>query len=412
MSERLAGAPPALERFAAICLNADANDTRLGDLAERYVRTNERARACLGAGPLAATASRLAADLRYLISTLNVAVFARVVDPARRMAEPGTMATAILELEERAMAMLHATTRMLVVPALLLVASAFLIGSAVNVWSTWRETEALLVELQREKAETLARQIDQHLAAVQERIAWTTTGGSAVSPEQRRLDYLRLLRQVPAIVEVARIDGDGKEVLRVSRLARDTVGSGVDLSRDARFIEAVKRNKYFGPIHFDKRSEPHISVALANGGPTPGVTLAEVNAKGLWEIVDAAKVGETGYAYVVDDQGRLIAGRDRAMAMRQPDLTNLPQVNAASRANSMFDTSLSGSAVLSAHASVPIAGWTVYVELPAAEARAPLWNALVRAAWLLGLGVLAILLAGFAFPRPGTAVRPAHASLD
>jgi hypothetical protein len=318
------------------------------------------------------------------------------------------METAILELEERAMAMLHVTTRMLVVPALLLVASAFLIGSAISVWSTWRETEALLVELQRERAETVARQIDQHLAAVQERIAWTTTGGSEVAPEQRRFDYLRLLRQVPAIVEVARIDADGKEVLRVSRLARDTVDSGADLSRDARFTEAVKRSKYVGPVHFDKRSEPYVSVALANAGPAPGVTLAEVNVKRLWEIVDAAKVGETGYAYVVDDRGRLIASRDRSMAMRQPDLTSLPQVSAASRANAMFDTSLSGSAALSAHATVPIAGWTVYVELPAAEARAPLWSAAVRAAWLLGLGILAILLAGFAFPRPGTAVRPAH----
>ena len=124
------------------------------------------------------------------------------------------------------------------------------------------------------------------------------------------------------------------------------------------FIEALKRKKYIGPVYFNKRSEPYVSLAIAHVAPQPGVTLAEVNIKRLWDIIDTIKVGKTGYVYVVDGNGRLIASRDKAQVLRQTDLSGLPQVD-GSRApgNSgegvTFDTSLSGAAVLSVHAAVP-----------------------------------------------------------
>jgi len=44
-------APRALERLATVCLKAEAEDSRLGDLSEQYVRTHERARTYLGIRP-------------------------------------------------------------------------------------------------------------------------------------------------------------------------------------------------------------------------------------------------------------------------------------------------------------------------------------------------------------------------
>ena len=41
-----------------------------------------------------------------------------------------------------------------------------------------------------------------------------------------------------------------------------------------------------------------------------GVTVAETNLKLVWDVIKAVKVGETGYAYIVDGNGRLIADRD------------------------------------------------------------------------------------------------------
>ena len=57
--------------------------------------------------------------------------------------------------------------------------------------------------------------------------------------EERRNEYVRLLRRVPAITEASYLDTTGHEQLRVSRLAMNVVGSGVDFSGDPRFLEAV-----------------------------------------------------------------------------------------------------------------------------------------------------------------------------
>jgi hypothetical protein len=398
-----------LERLVTAGLKAETEDVRLGDLSEVYVRTYERTRIYFGDTPSAQTMSHLAADIRYLCAAANVILFARTVDPGVRVREPAVQETVALDLKERTMTMLHTTLRKLMLPALLLVGSAFLVNGAVNAWTTWKETEALIVGLQREKAEALAAKIHQYIATLQDQIAWTTADREPViAPDQRRIDYLRLLRQVPAIAEVAYLGADGKEAVRISRGARDTMDSGADFSADARFTEALKRNQHVGPVYFNERSDPFVSLARAHAGPNRGVTLAEVNIKRLWEFVDVVKLGESGYAYVVDGKGRVIASRHSDSAWRQSDLSALPQVMAAAAgaqsdtpsAGAVYDTtSPSGTAVLSVHAAVPSLTWKVFVELPAAEARAPLWSALVRAAWLLGLGLLAIVLAGLAATR-------------
>ena len=45
--------------------------------------------------------------------------------------------------------------------------------------------------------------------------------------DEWQFDSVRLLRQVPAITELARIDAAGQEQARVSRIAVDVVGTQV-----------------------------------------------------------------------------------------------------------------------------------------------------------------------------------------
>src|SRR6478609_5518829 len=95
----------------------------------------------------------------------------------------------------------------------------------------YREHKASLIRIRREQAEAAAAKIGQFIKEIESQLGWTTqlpwSGGSI---EQRRFDALRLLRQVPAITELAQLDASGKERLRVSRLAMDVVGSGTDYS--------------------------------------------------------------------------------------------------------------------------------------------------------------------------------------
>ena len=152
---------------------------------------------------------------------------------------------------------------------------------------------------------------------------------SAGSIEQRRFDALRLLRQVPAITELAQLDASGKERLRVSRLAMDVVGSGTDFSNDPKFTEAVAHKVYYGPVYFRRESEPYMTLAIAGTRRDAGVSVAEVNLKLIWDVVSQIKVGERGHAYVVDAQGRLIAHPDISLVLRNTDMSRLAQVRAA-----------------------------------------------------------------------------------
>src|SRR5262249_57149216 len=120
--------------------------------------------------------------------------------------------------------------------------------------------------------------------------------GSASPLETRRFDAFRLLRQVPAITEIAQIDPSGKERLRVSRLDIDAFDSGIDFSKDPKFTEAVANKVYYGPVYFRGGSEPYMTLSLAGSRKDSGVSIAEVNLKLIWDVVSQIKVGEHGRA--------------------------------------------------------------------------------------------------------------------
>ena len=238
-------------------------------------------------------------------------------------------------------------------------------------------------------------------------MGWTTQLlWSAATTEQRRFDALRLLRQVPAITELSQVDASGKEQLRVSRLAMDVVGSGIDLSKEPKFTEAVKNKIYYGPVYFRRELEPYMTLSLAGTRRDAGVSIAEVNLKLIWDVVSKIKVGERGQAYVVDAQGRLISHPDISLVLRNTDMTRLTQVQAAQRLEKgavaediETATDIQGRKVLTAFAPVAPLGWTVFVELPVDEAYQPLIASIQRTALVL-IGALCLAaLAGIFLAR-------------
>ncbi len=287
-----------------------------------------------------------------------------------------------------------------------LVGFVLLVNAGLHLSFSYGENKTALFRIQQEKAASAARQIEEFADDIERQLGWTTAPQwAAASVEQRRFDYVRLLRQAPAITELIQLDDTGKEQLKVSRLAMDVVGSGKDYSQSPAFIEAKKHRMWFGPVYFRKESEPYMTIAMAQSGRNAGVTVAEVNLKLIWDVINGLKIGESGYAYVVDRGGRLIADPDISLVLRNTDLSNLPQVAAAlseisggvaTTPAAMVAKGLDGKSVLTAHAAIPPLGWTVFVEVPLKEAMAPLYGTLLRSTALLalalGLAVLAALL--------------------
>jgi signal transduction histidine kinase len=275
-----------------------------------------------------------------------------------------------------------------------LVAAVLVINGAIDMAFTYRDARAQAVRVQQEKADAASAQVVQFVTEIEQQLGWTTRAEWArISVEQRRYDFIRLMRQAAAITELVHVDGTGKEQLKLSRLEPDTVTSSADLSADPRFVAAVRDRIYYGPVTFRRGSEPYMTIAMAHAGRNAGVTIAEVNLKLAWDVVTAIRVGETGYAFITDPTGRLIAHPDMSLVLRNTNLAALPQVKAAMTVGgeaSRADTTQGpdGRDVLSAFARVPKVGWSVFVELPAAEALGPVWKALYQTLALLALGVV------------------------
>jgi signal transduction histidine kinase/CheY-like chemotaxis protein len=291
----------------------------------------------------------------------------------------------------------------------LVTSAALVIDGLVDIWFTFRDHRATLVRIQREQAISAASKITQFIREIEAQLGWTTHlswGTTAI--EQRALDGRRLLRQVPAIAELALLDGEGRERLRISRQAMDEIGSNADFSTDDKFTEAVANKVYYGPVYFRRGTEPFMTLAMAGARREAGVSVAEVNLTHIWDVVNQIRVGRGGRAYVVDAQGRLIAHPEISLVLRYTDFSQLAQVKSA-RAQTPAqtrDTDVAqiarddrGKPVLAAHAMAAPLNWLVLVELPEQEANAPLNTALLRIVILILGGLVMALLAALLLAR-------------
>ena len=282
-----------------------------------------------------------------------------------------------------------------------LLCCALTIGGAVEVWTAHRERLAALEALQREKAQSAAQAVSRVFDDLRRSLDWATLAapaGAGDAPALRRLELLKLLRLEPAITTATLVDASGIEQVRVSRIEPDRIATGVDWSHDSEFVAARAGRTAFSSVHFLAQTDPYLTVAAPSAGRDGGVILAEVNLKFVWNVVSLIKVGQTGYAYVVDQQGRLVSHPNISLVLQMTDLSRLPQVQAAIALQGQgFDAGgrdPNRVPVLAAYAAIAPLAWTVFVEQPRAEAFAPLAASVGRGALILSLALAMALAVG------------------
>src|SRR5947199_369796 len=169
--------------------------------------------------------------------------------------------------------------RKYVVPFVAVVSWALLTNGLLEIYFTYKEAREQLAQIQREKANAAALRIEHFVREIERQMGWTTQPQVVPVPaalEQRQIDYVRLQRQVPAITEVAFLDGRGREQLRVSRLAMDEVAGGADVSSEPRFRETRGGRVWYGPVYFRKDSEPYMTLAVPHGSSATSPVTAAV----------------------------------------------------------------------------------------------------------------------------------------
>jgi signal transduction histidine kinase/DNA-binding response OmpR family regulator len=314
------------------------------------------------------------------------------------------------------------------VVVLVVLVGGLLVGSGlVELYFSYQEAQRGLVRLEREKALAAAERIERFVMEIERQLRATTHAASddptvavrrkgvefrdtlaGALLEQRELDFLRLLRSVPAAKSLRHLDIAGREQVRVSRFELDAIGSNEDYSQSQTFLATKTGKSFFSPVYFHNDSEPYMTIAVPSGEYAVEVTVAEVSLKAIWDVVSRIRVGRKGHAYVVDAQGRLIAHPDVSLVLQNRDLSGLAQVREArdgSKTSESDDARVTiaqgfdGNRVLSAHAAISSLGWLVFVEQPLAEAFAPLQASLGRGAVILLVGLLLAVLASVLLAR-------------
>jgi adenylate cyclase len=223
--------------------------------------------------------------------------------------------------------------------------------------------------------------------------------------ERHRFDVLRLLRQLPAVVEVVLVDGTGVERLRVTRVDPDVVDSGIDRANDPAVLGARSDRIWYGPVTLHEGSEPHMTISVAGARAADGVTVVEINLKLIWDVISAIHVGQSGDAFVLDRSGRVVAHPDISLVLRGDDdlpaarLKALQQATIAGGGETADGTDAGHRTVIAAMAPIPGPDWMAFVEEPASEAFMPIRVALWRTGFLLLAGAVFAVLLGYLLAR-------------
>ena len=272
------------------------------------------------------------------------------------------------------------------------------VNSAIETYFIYRDTQSTLVGAMAEKAEATVMRIQHFMDETERQISWVTRA-SSTTMEQRRADYLLLLRQVPAVSQIFQIDGEGREQLRMNR-STVSVGSGEDFSRATGFSESVTKGLWYGEAFF-RDNQPFMTIGVAHSRRETGVSVAEINLRFLTDFVTTGQAGKIGAAYVVSAKGELLASSD---PNQKPgaDYSKLSQVAAMIGSNPQArstGTNIDGQSVLVASKAVPDLSWFVFYEQPLSQALLPIKDLLIRAAGLVALGLLLAMIAGTVLTR-------------
>ncbi len=173
--------------------------------------------------------------------------------------------------------------------------AVLVVNGLVTMWMSFADQKAKLAEQQKLEAQLAATKISQFVREIEAQLQWMLMAPWASSSlEDRRIDGLRILRNTPAIAELALVGADGREELKLSRLATDQIGSGADWSREPAIAAVAPDRPYHGPVYHQRNSEPYMRIAMVGARRSAGIVVADVNLKLIWDVVAPKSASASG----------------------------------------------------------------------------------------------------------------------
>jgi adenylate cyclase len=257
-----------------------------------------------------------------------------------------------------------------------------MLGAASEAWFGYRDQRLHVNEVLQVEARSAADRMQTYIDGIRDQLGLAVQFPWIEGQDERhRIDALRLLQQMPAIVSIALVDQTGTERVFASRLSLNRIGRGADMSDDPAFVGARDSKVWYGPVRYHHDSEPYMRIAVAGNLASAGIAIADINLKLIWDVIAAIKIGDTGHALVVDDSGRLVAHPDISRVLRGgAESGEFSRLRSVAGAAAVVTTGDDGKPVVALSVRAANVGWTVIAEQPVLEAfesiRAALWRSL------------------------------------
>jgi GAF domain-containing protein/DNA-binding response OmpR family regulator/sensor histidine kinase YesM len=294
----------------------------------------------------------------------------------------------------------------------------FVLGAIVSVAivvllviSSINNQRAQIILPQRTSAQSLAVQSSEFVKEISDDLRIVVNPVTLPSLSQLVLDQVlsNAIRDHAALMDLALIGLNGIEIAQVAR-DNNTIIHLDDRSTSEEFKVAMSGQDYIGPVRaVDGVPLVTMSVPVLNDRQQViDVVVAEVDLRGLCDIICPVNIGQQGYAYLIDEQGNLIAYRD-FKSISGPVLyapaANDAIINHGELADPQtYQASLvsSGGSTLAYYAPVLLENstrWYIVIEQPAADAFAQLNQLIIISISLVLISLGSIVVLGFLISR-------------
>ena len=192
-------------------------------------------------------------------------------------------------------------------------------------------------------------------------------------------EYLeKLLYQNDYLSELTLLNDKGRETVKVSKYKVVGPSDLKDQSKSEMFRVTSKSQVYYGDVRVTIGEEPSMMIAIPieeHKGKTIGVLTAQIHLQCLWDNIARTRIGEKGFAYVVDREGNLIAHHDTRLVWMKENVSYLCGTRCHIQKESVFEWGWpSGERFLNVRKRIKNLGWTVFVQVPIEEAYEPVWK--------------------------------------
>lgn len=216
-------------------------------------------------------------------------------------------------------------------------------------------------------AMALSSQVDMYVLSTVDilKTVVSSTNFDAMDEFTKSITLSKIASKNKKIKNLCMTDKDGK-VIATTYSQRDR---GKDYSSEKWFKEAIKGKVYISEAFIDKVTKiPTIIVAhpIENRvGKTTGVIAADLKLDQLYYLIKDIKIGETGFAYIVDNSGIMIAHKEfNAKVVNQYDGKQIKGVANLLEIGNGSDIYLNsdGKKVVGGYYKAPFTNWGIIVE--------------------------------------------------